>query len=220
MLNQRLLKIAKLIQPCEVLIDIGSDHGFLPIQLLREGIIEKAIIADINPKPLQASIKNAEKYHVAEKCLFVLSNGLQSYRNDVDAMVIAGMGYETITQIFNHDMEQIKRIKQIVIQSNTHIDKLRLFLMQSQFKIVDEELVKDRKHFYVILKLEYCNQPILFDESDHWIGPVLKHRNDALMFDYLLRLFQNESKILKAQKKESSLKIQVIQKRLDAIQTS
>ena len=201
MLNQRLLKIANLIQPCEVLIDIGSDHGFLPIHLLREGIIDKAVIADINPMPLQAAIKNAKKYQVAEKCSFVLSNGLQSHHGDVDAMVIAGMGYETITQILNQDMERIKSVKQIVIQSNTHIDKLRLFLMQNQFKIVDEELVKDRKHFYVVLKLEYIGQNILFDESDLWIGPVLKLRNDPLIEEYLVRLFLNESNILKADRK-------------------
>lgn len=220
MLNQRLLKIAQLIQPCEVLIDIGSDHGFLPIYLLRQGIIKQAVIADINQMPLQSAIRNAEKYQLANKCIFVQSNGLQSYRNEVDAMVIAGMGYETIVQILSQDLERIKVIKQIFIQSNTHLEKLRNFLIQNQFKILDEELVKDRKHFYVVLKVEYSKRNIPFDETDLWIGPILKKRTDGLMFDYLRQLHNIELKILQAQKKESSMKIQVIQKCIDVIQTS
>ncbi|MBN2876828.1 MAG: SAM-dependent methyltransferase [Bacilli bacterium] len=220
MLNLRLRHIAKLVEPCEVLIDIGSDHGFLPLHLLQESIIKHAVICDINALPLQSAIKNARKIKLEEHCTFVQSNGLQAYQGQVNSAVIAGMGFETITQIIKQDLERFKSIDQIILQSNTHIEKLRAFLMDNKFKIVDEELVKDRKHFYVIVKVKYQEHDITYDDFDRWIGPILKLRSDMLMQQYLVHLKRIETNVLSGQKKESSLKIQVIQTCLDVIQTS
>jgi tRNA (adenine22-N1)-methyltransferase len=220
MLNLRLRNIAKLIEPCEVLIDIGSDHGFLPLSLLKTQIIQKAVICDINALPLQSAIKNAHQTHLEDRCTFVQSNGIQNYKHPVDAAVIAGMGYETIAQIIEQDIERFRLIDQIVLQSNTHLDKLRAFLMENKFEIVNEELVKDRKHFYVIIKVKSKKNVIVYGDSDLWIGPVLKARKDDLMFQYLMHLYRIEANVLKGQKKESSMKIQVIQAYLDIIQTS
>ena len=220
MLNLRLRHIAKMIEPCETLIDIGSDHGFLPISLLKMKVIQNAIICDINALPLQSSIKNAREAQLEEHCTFIQSNGLQNYKDPVDTAVIAGMGYETIAQIIKQDIERFCLIDQIILQSNTHLDKLRAFLMENKFAIVNEELVKDRKHFYVIMKVKYNAIGVDYDGSDLWIGPVLKSRNDDLMHAYLLHLFRIEANVLKGQKKESSKKIQVIQAHLDVIQTS
>ena len=220
MLNLRLRHIAKMIEPCETLIDIGSDHGFLPISLLKMKVIQNAIICDINALPLQSSIKNAREAQLEEHCTFIQSNGLQNYKDPVDTAVIAGMGYETIAQIIKQDIERFCLIDQIILQSNTHLDKLRAFLMENKFEIVNEELVKDRKHFYVIMKVKYNTIGVDYDDSDLWIGPVLKSRKDDLMHAYLLHLFRIEANVLKGQKKESSKKIQVIQAYLDVIQTS
>ncbi|HCT63176.1 MAG TPA: hypothetical protein DIC19_03650 [Erysipelotrichaceae bacterium] len=220
MLNLRLRHIAKLIEPCEVLIDIGSDHGFLPLHLLHENTIRHAVICDINALPLQSAIKNARKVLLEEYCTFVQSNGLQSYQGNIQGAVIAGMGFETIAQIIVQDLERFKGIDQIILQSNTHIDKLRSFLMDNRFKIIDEELVKDRKHFYVIIKVKYQDYEIIYDDFDRWIGPVLKLRKDTLMHQYLVHLKHIEANVLNGQKKESSKKIQVIQTCLDIIQTS
>ena len=220
MLNLRLRHIAKMIEPCETLIDIGSDHGFLPISLLKMKVIQNAIICDINALPLQSSIKNAREAQLEEHCTFIQSNGLQNYKDPVDTAVIAGMGYETIAQIIKQDIERFCLIDQIILQSNTHLDKLRAFLMENKFAIVNEELVKDRKHFYVIMKVKYNAIGVDYDDSDLWIGPVLKSRKDDLMHAYLLRLYRIEANVLNGQKKESSKKIQVIQAYLDVIQTS
>lgn len=220
MLNLRLRHIAKLIQPCEVLIDIGSDHGFLPIHLFKKEIIQKAIICDINARPLQSAIQNVRNAQLEAQCIFIQSDGLSKYVERVDAAVIAGMGYETIAQIIEQDLDRFKSIDQIIIQSNTHLDKLRAFFMDNRFKIIDEELVKDRKHFYVIIKVSYREEGIAYDAIDLWIGPVLRHRKDDLMHGYLLHLQQIESNVLKGQKKESSKKIEVLQAYLDVIQTS
>ena len=220
MLNLRLRHIAKMIEPCETLIDIGSDHGFLPIALLKMKVIQNAIICDINALPLQSSIKNAREAQLEEHCTFIQSNGLQNYKDPVDTAVIAGMGYESIAQIIKQDIERFCLIDQIILQSNTHLDKLRAFLMENKFAIVNEELVKDRKHFYVIMKVKFNAIGIDYDDSDLWIGPMLKLRKDDLMHAYLLHLYQIEDKVLKGQKKESSKKIQVIQAHLDVIQTS
>ena len=92
MLNLRLRHIAKMIEPCETLIDIGSDHGFLPISLLKMKVIQNAIICDINALPLQSSIKNAREAQLEEHCTFIQSNGLQNYKDPVDTAVIAGSG--------------------------------------------------------------------------------------------------------------------------------
>lgn len=214
MLNKRLQAVAELIEPCHVLMDVGSDHGFLPLYLLKKYIVKHAIIGDLNPGPLDQAIRNFSKYKELNST-FVLSNGIDGYKNQIDCVVIAGMGFETIQSIINQDIERFKGIPQIVIQSNTKIEELRKYLNENNFRIIDESIIKDRKYYYPILKVKYdiVHQNLNIDEL--LFGPILIKKRSAVFIDYLLFKKSIEEKIQVAQKKESSERIQLINKLLD-----
>lgn len=213
MLNKRLKAITELIEPCEVLMDVGSDHGFLPLYLLLNKKIKHAIIGEINQGPLEQAKKNFRDY-ANLNVSYLLSDGLKQNNQKLDAVVIAGMGYETIEHIFLQDIEQFKSISQILIQSNTKNDQLRQFLNDNHFSIIDESIVKDRKYFYPVIKVKYDQNKQLLNKSEILFGPILIQKNTDIFKDYLLFQKGIEEKILVAQKKESSEKILMINKLL------
>ena len=213
MLNKRLKAITELIEPCEVLIDVGSDHGFLPLYLLLNKKIKHAIIGEINQGPLEQAKKNFRDY-ADLSVSYLLSDGLKQNNQKLDAVVIAGMGYETIEHIILQDIEQFKSISQILIQSNTKNDQLRQFLNDNHFSIIDESIVKDRKYFYPVIKVKYDQNKQLLNKSEILFGPILIQKNTDIFKDYLLFQKGIEEKILVAQKKESSEKILMINKLL------
>lgn len=213
MLNKRLKAITELIEPCEVLMDVGSDHGFLPLYLLLNKKIKHAIIGEINQGPLEQAKKNFRDY-ADLSVSYLLSDGLKQNNQKLDAVVIAGMGYETIEHIILQDIEQFKSISQILIQSNTKNDQLRQFLNDNHFSIIDESIVKDRKYFYPVIKVKYDQNKQLLNKYEILFGPILIQKNTDIFKDYLLFQKGIEEKILVAQKKESSEKILMINKLL------
>ena len=77
MLSKCLNKIIELIKPFKTLADIGSDHGLVPANLLSNNIIPKAIITDINQKPLNKAQNLLEEENLLDKATFRLGNGLE-----------------------------------------------------------------------------------------------------------------------------------------------
>ena len=213
MLNKRLKAISDLVKPCDILFDVGSDHGFLPLYLLLNKKIKHAIIGEINHGPLEQAKKNFRDY-ANLSVSYLLSDGLKQNNQKLDAVVIAGMGYETIEHIILQDIEQFKSISQILIQSNTKNDQLRQFLNDKHFSIIDESIVKDRKYFYPVIKVKYDQNKQLLNKSEILFGPILIQKNTDIFKDYLLFQKGIEEKILVAQKKESSEKILMINKLL------
>jgi tRNA (adenine22-N1)-methyltransferase len=209
MLNKRLSAVKELIEPCDVLMDVGSDHGFLPLYLLTHTIIKKAIIGDLNHGPLKQAKKNFQNY-TNLNAVFIASDGISAYLDNLDAVVIAGMGFETIQNILVHDINRFKDIPQIIIQTNTKVDKLRKFLNDNDFTILDELLVKDRKYYYPVMKVKYNQNCLALNQKELLFGPILIKKNSDVFKDYLLFNRSIEEKIIKSQNKESSLRIQLI----------
>jgi tRNA (adenine22-N1)-methyltransferase len=215
MLNKRLKAVKELIEPCDVLMDVGSDHGFLPLYLIKNNLIEKAIIGDLNHGPLEQAKKNFQKF-TNLNAIFIVSNGISSYSDKLDAVVIAGMGFETIQSIISQDLERFKDIPQIILQSNTKVDKLREFLNSNKFNIIDESIVKDRKYYYPVIKVKYDENCQSLNQKEILFGPILIQKNSDVFKEYLDFNKSVENKILKAQNKESSLRIQLINDLLNA----
>ena len=99
-LSPRLQMVADFVPPCACVADIGTDHGYLPVWLLQNGIAEAAIAADIHAGPLANARQSADAYDLTERFRFALADGLQfPDAQDADVITIAGMGGETICAI-------------------------------------------------------------------------------------------------------------------------
>lgn len=149
-LSQRLKAIYDLVNsPC-VLADIGTDHALLPIALVQGGKALKAYACDVAAGPLQRAQQAIAKAKLADKIETRLQNGLQTLPDDVDSVVIAGMGSDTIISILSADYDYAQKLPQLILQSNAHVDTLRRWLNEHHFMITHEELVHEG-HYYQIL---------------------------------------------------------------------
>ena len=159
-LSPRLEAIAGLVpEGCGCLADIGTDHGYVPVSLLLEGRIRRAVAADIGALPLDHARRTAEQYGVAEKLDFRLGDGLSVLSpGEADVIVIAGMGGDTITEIL--DAAPWSRDGPLLLlQSMSRTDVLRRWLPANGYAVCREKLVQDKGVLYPILAVRGGETP-------------------------------------------------------------
>lgn len=183
-LSKRLEVISSLIPNGVNIVDIGCDHGFLSIYLAQSKKASKVIAADINENALGNAKANIKKYKLEELIETRLGDGLDViHENDkIDSLVIAGMGEYTIVGMFKKNLEKLKKIKTLIIQSNTRTPHLRREVVKLGYIIKDEELVKDGKKIYTIICFERGKKR--YSKKEYYFGPILLKKNSELFKEY------------------------------------
>lgn len=172
-LTPRLQAIADSINEYEVLADIGTDHAFLPIYLMINGKISKAIATDINKGPIDIAQERIKKYSFEDKIETRQGSGMTVIEpNEADAIVIAGMGGMLIAEIIEQSKLVAMKAKILVMQPMLDSGKLRKYLLKSGFEIYDEELAKEDRKIYEIIWARYTGKAI---EATNMmdIGPII-----------------------------------------------
>ena len=183
MLSERLQKIADSVLPGERVIDVGTDHGYIPIWLVQERICEHVYASDIREKPLKQAMQNAEKAGLSDHMTFFLCDGLQQCPPDVvDTVLIAGMGGETMISIL--DAAPWTREKRLILQPQSKIPELHAWLYDHGYMVVDASLVREKDHIYVIWICTGGEREIK-KLVDHYVDPCLLHPADPLLDLYL-----------------------------------
>lgn len=172
-LSPRLLLCASLVRVGSPLCDVGTDHAYLPIWLLKSEKIPRAIAADINRGPLYAAAQNAERYHVGEKLSLRLSDGLKKISPDeADDIVIAGMGGELILKIVEEAPWLKDSTKRVVLQPMSAAPELRIGLSRLGFKVLEEYAVEDSGKVYTAFSAEYTATPPSTDKLYPYLGKL------------------------------------------------
>ncbi len=211
-LDNRLLTIASLVDNCNTLIDVGTDHGYLPIYLIQNNIVKKVIASDVAINPLNKALDNIIKYHLEGRIEAKLANGLinQGY---ADFVVIAGMGGNLIIDILNNKSLDYPYY---ILQANINVPLLRKYLMENEYKIIDEKISFCNKKFYEIIKaikghqelneMEIENGPINLKNKDPLF--IKKLKNEINKYESILTNFQgNQEEELKIKNKIKQIKI-------------
>lgn len=186
MLNARLRMVVSLIDPCDSLCDIGSDHGYLPIEALKSKIIKNAQIVELRSKPLSMAYEHVKKEQLLEVCSFFLSDGLSKVNEEVSNVVICGMGYDTILHIIKQNLERFKSLDQLILQSNSKIPNLRKQMYELGFELMDERFIVDRKQPYVALKYHFHINQKNLTEQELYLGPFLMREASKNYVDYCM----------------------------------
>lgn len=155
-ISSRLLACCRFIRPGERVADIGCDHGYLGIYLLLNNIASAVIAADVNTQPLDSAVHNANKYGVADRMSFYLSDGARSIPRDFDAMVCAGMGADTIVSILDAAPWLKSENYRLVLQCQSKTPMLRQYLSQQGFRICRETALKDGRFIYTAMEVCYA----------------------------------------------------------------
>lgn len=150
--KRRLRKIADLVFNQNCVADIGSDHGFLTKILIEENRAKKVIATDISSKSLEKTKLLSQKFGFESKVDLRVGDGLEPlFENEVDLVVIAGMGGHEIIRILK--TQNLKNVKNFIFAPAQNVSELREFLCENGFEIVYDDVTKDQKKFYFTLSV-------------------------------------------------------------------
>jgi tRNA (adenine22-N1)-methyltransferase len=149
-MTDRLNRIFEKLEKCGVFADIGCDHGYIAKAMLDSGKCEKAIISDISAKCLSKAQELLEVYLCSGKAESVVSDGFDKI-GFCDQALIAGMGGETIMEILAAAPWTKNGEHLLLLQPQTKIEELRVWLSEQGYCCVEEKLVLDKEKLYVVL---------------------------------------------------------------------
>lgn len=180
-LSKRLLAIANLVDDNSKVVDIGCDHGLVSIYLAMNKQNISIIASDINQNALDNAIKNINKYHLEDKIKVCLSNGLDNINDEIDTIIISGMGGHTIIDILTNNQEKLNTVNNIIIQSNNDIEYVRRKIVKLGYYISKEELILDKNIYYTVIlftkgKKKYTNK-------EYYFGPILLKENSKIFIE-------------------------------------
>lgn len=179
-LSNRLKACCNMVNHGDRVADVGCDHGYLGIHLLKEKIAASVIAADINEGPLQSAMRNADKFGVMDRIAFYLSDGVKSIPRDFDTLVCAGMGGDTMISILEAAPWLKDRKYRLILQCQSRRPELRKYLYEQGFCISRETLAKDSHFIYPVMEIVYSPSPALTAGQYH-ISPALLNSGSALL---------------------------------------
>jgi len=203
-MKQRLNKIVDMIPECEILVDIGTDHAYVPIEAIRRKKCKRAIASDVRKGPILAAGKNIRSFNLEDRIETRLGDGLRPVETETlhnSVIVIAGMGGILIRNILKNGVEKAEKAKMLLLQPMNAVEVLRKWLGENGFEICDEELVEEDGKIYVVLSVKWIGEtrdiPLLY----RFIGQKLVEKKDPLLKKYLQRQVRIFEKIVAGQEK-------------------
>lgn len=183
-LSKRLFAIASFVRSDAKVADIGCDHALLDILLAYHNHELKAIAIDNKRGALKQAMKNIEHYKMAETIDLRLGNGLNTVKADeIDTVIIAGMGYASINEILTKDKEKLTNVNDLIIQPNTDYFRVRESVCQLGYFISHEKIVKEKEKLYLIIHFQKGKKK--YNKKDYLLGPLLRLKEDNLYIEFL-----------------------------------
>ncbi len=189
-LSERLHMTANMVRPGMPIADVGTDHAYLPVYLIREGIIPRAFAGDVRKGPLENARMTVERFSLTDKIQLVLSDGLKNFEpNCVNDIVIAGMGGNLISGILS-ECDWVKTVgNHFVLQPQSHAEVLREYLTTNGFEIIREDVAREGKHLYLAMEVVYTGNVIPRTPEYFYIGE-LRNSKSALLDLYLNHVYK------------------------------
>ncbi len=173
-LDERLSAAAELVPQGAVLLDVGTDHGYLPAKLLTDGKVVRAGASDINDDPLSKAVRTAEKYGVSDRMSFYLSDGLAgvSDLHKYTAVSICGMGGELIARIISESAYLRDNRVPLVLQPMSSTEDLSEYLAKNGYAVTDERIAVAAGKVYRVMLAIYDGVKREFTTTEHILGRI------------------------------------------------
>lgn len=163
-MNKRLELIASILPHGRGFADVGTDHGYLPVYMAQHGYSGKIIASDINEGPLSTAVASARQAGVEDRICFRLCDGLDGCGSEeLDTVVVAGMGGDTICGILDRADWVMSRDILLILQPMTKAEVLRYWLTNNDFAICGEWLIEENGEIYQILSARFGARTPLSD---------------------------------------------------------
>lgn len=181
MLDERLLLAASLYEPCELGADIGTDHAFLPAHLLRTGVCQRMIAADVSPGALGRARQNLARAGLLGRAELALADGLDAVTRPCGCISIMGMGGKTMAGILQRGADRLQGAA-LVLSAHTELPVVRQAIMDVNYHIVTETICHTGGRFYLLWKALPGGTAMSSDDLRY--GPLLWKSLTPTHLDY------------------------------------
>ncbi|WP_308907775.1 tRNA (adenine(22)-N(1))-methyltransferase [Pseudomonas canadensis] len=172
-LSLRLERVAANVPKGARLADIGSDHGYLPVALMRRGLITMAVAGEVATTPFHAAQRTVRDNGLEQQITVRLADGLAAMKPDdgITAISVCGMGGETIRDILESGKRHLSGQERLILQPNGGEQPLRQWLMDNGYSILREELLRENRFYYEIIVAERAG-PVAYTAEQLYFGPL------------------------------------------------
>ncbi len=188
-LSTRLETILQMTLPCETAADIGCDHAFAAIELVRRGIAGRAVASDIRKGPLKIAAEHVEEAGLQDRIPVRLGSGLDPLaEGEADAVLIAGMGGKLMRSILLSGAGKLGKVKQLVLSPHTDAGAVREAAEDLGFRIAAETLAKEDGKYYTVIRAEKeedAGTSPRMTERERTYGPCLLRERPPLFLEKL-----------------------------------
>lgn len=186
-LSERMLRAAAMVSCGNRTADVGCDHAYTSIYLVTHGVVPHIVAMDVNAGPLVRARENIERFGCGEQVELRLSDGLAALApGEVDTVLIAGMGGSLMERILLARPDIVKGIKELVLQPQSELAKVRRFLHERGFRIMAEDMLFEEGKYYVILRAEPGRERA-WSEEEYLFGKCLLASGSPVLLDFLKR---------------------------------
>lgn len=186
LLSKRLMCIANQING-KILADIGTDHGYLPIYLIKNNIIEGAIASDVSQGSCNKAENNICQFNLKDKIQVRCGDGLKtiSVEDNVDCITMSGMGGMLTIHIMESNKAVVQKANQIILQPQKDIYKVRKYIHSIGHKIINEEcLYEDNKFYNIINTVKGTDDK--YTKIQYYLGRFNLERKPEAFVQYLI----------------------------------
>jgi tRNA (adenine22-N1)-methyltransferase len=197
--------VAAMVTTGNILADVGTDHGYIPIALVQQGRVPCAIAMDLREGPLERAREHIAQYQLQDKIQTRLSDGVAALKpQEVQSIVIAGMGGDLILHILQEGMEVCRSALELILQPQSQLREVRAFLREHGFVIVQEDMVCEDGKFYPMMRVQtdLSKQGESGTKSgsdltvEDMYGPLLLLQHHEVLAQYLQKEHRQQKKIL------------------------
>ena len=196
-LSMRLERVAANVPSGARLADIGSDHAYLPVALLRRGAISAAVAGELASTPFHAAQRTVRDNDLQAQISVRQANGLAAIEPDdgITAISLCGMGGETIRDILDGGKARLSGRERLVLQPNGGEAPLRHWLMDNGYTILNEELVHENRFYYEIIVAERAG-PVAYSAEQLYFGPLQMQARSPVFLAKWQRALRLKQKVL------------------------
>ena len=217
-LSLRLERVAANVPVGARLADIGSDHGYLPVALMRRGLIAAAVAGEVATTPFHAAQRTVRDNDLQPHISVRLADGLAAIQpgDGITAISVCGMGGETIRDILDNGKAHLRGKEHLILQPNGGEQPLRQWLMDNGYSILHEELLRENRFYYEIIVAERA-APVRYTPEQLYFGPLQMQARSPLFLAKWQRLLGLKRKTLAGLEQAPPAKVQAITEQINWI---
>lgn len=201
-LSNRLEAVAKYIPEGASIADIGSDHAYLPCNVVKRGIVKNAIAGEVAEGPFQSALDQVKTEGLTERIDVRKGDGLEVVEpGEVECVTIAGMGGALISTILEKGKSKLEGVQRLILQPNVGSFAVRRWLIENGWELVNEEILKEDGKIYEVLIADKGNPLAAYEtdclEEGILFGPFLMREMDPAFIEKWKVEIKNWQRILK-----------------------